>query len=102
MQIAMIGLGRMGANMTERLLRGGHQVVACDVRQEAVDVYRAKGAAGALSWEEAVRQLRKPRVVWLMLPSVKITEDAVVGFGQLLEAGDVLIDGGNSFFKDDL
>jgi 6-phosphogluconate dehydrogenase len=102
MQIAMIGLGKMGANMTERLLRGGHQVVACDVRPDAVAACRAKGAAGALSREEAVQQLQKPRVVWLMLPSGKSTEDAVVGFGELLEAGDILIDGGNSFFKDDL
>jgi 6-phosphogluconate dehydrogenase len=102
MQIAMIGLGRMGGNMAERLLRSGHQVVACDIHSDVVDRYVAKGAVGALSWPDAVRLIQKPRVVWLMLPSLKITEDAVLAFGQLLEAGDILIDGGNSFFKDDL
>lgn len=102
MQIAMIGLGRMGGNMAERLLRAGHQVVACDIYPEVVQKYVAKGAAGVTSWPDAVRSLQKPRVVWLMLPSLKITEDAVAGFGGLLDAGDILIDGGNSFFKDDL
>jgi 6-phosphogluconate dehydrogenase len=102
MQIAMIGLGRMGGNMAERLLRNGHQIVACDIHQDVVDKYVAKGAAGVLSWSDAVRKLQKPRIVWLMLPSLKVTEDAVAAFGGLLEAGDILIDGGNSFFKDDL
>jgi 6-phosphogluconate dehydrogenase len=102
MQIAMIGLGRMGGNMAERLLRGGHQVVACDIFKETVDKYVAKGAAGVTTWPEAVARLQKPRAVWLMLPSDRVTEDAVVAFGGLLEKGDILIDGGNSFFKDDL
>ena len=102
MQIAMIGLGRMGGNMTERLLRGGHQVVACDIFQEVVNKYVARGAVGVTSWPDAVARLQKPRVVWLMLPSTQLTEDAVVRFNGLLEAGDILIDGGNSFFKDDL
>jgi 6-phosphogluconate dehydrogenase len=69
----MIGLGRMGGNMTERLLRSGHQVVACDIDSDIVEKYVAKGAVGSLSWPEAVGKLHKPRVVWLMLPSVKIT-----------------------------
>jgi 6-phosphogluconate dehydrogenase len=104
MQIAMIGLGRMGGNMVERLLRGGHQVVGCDIpkQQKVLDQYVAKGAIGVTSWSDAVAKLQKPRVVWLMLPSTEITELAVTGFGDLLEAGDILIDGGNSFFKDDL
>ena len=71
MQIAMIGLGRMGGNMVERLLRGGHQVVGCDIpkQQKVIDQYVAKGAIGVTSWEDAVAKLQKPRVVWLMLPS---------------------------------
>jgi 6-phosphogluconate dehydrogenase len=102
MQIAMIGLGRMGGNMAERLLRSGHQVVACDIHADLVEKYVATGAVGSLSWPEAIGKLQKPRVVWLMLPSIKITEEAVVAFDEILEAGDILIDGGNGFFKDDL
>jgi 6-phosphogluconate dehydrogenase len=102
MQIAMIGLGRMGGNMTERLLRKGHQVVACDIHADVVNKYVGKGAVGSLSWPEAVGKLQKPRVVWLMLPSLQVTEQAVAAFAETLDAGDILVDGGNGFFKDDL
>ena len=100
MQIGMIGLGRMGGNMVRRLLRGGHQCVAYDVTPEPVAALAAEGATGAASLEEFLGRLTPPRAVWIMVPSGKITEATVQSLAAKLSPGDVIIDGGNSYFKD--
>lgn len=102
MQMGMIGLGRMGGNMAERCMRGGHEMVVYDRDPAAVQNYVSKGATGATSVADLVSKLRTPKAVWLMLPSGAITESAVNEVGGLLSAGDILIDGGNSMFKDDV
>ena len=100
MELAMIGLGRMGGNMASRLLRGGHRVVVQNRSPEPVRAAEAEGAEGATSLDDVVARLSAPRVVWLMLPAGQVTEDAVVLLGERLSAGDVLVDGGNSNYKD--
>jgi len=100
MKIAMIGLGKMGANMTERLLKGGHQVVGFDLAQAARDAVAAKGAEPAASLEEVAAKLGSPRAAWVMVPSGKPTTDTIAALGELFEAGDVIIDGGNSNYKE--
>jgi 6-phosphogluconate dehydrogenase len=102
MQIAMVGLGRMGANMVRRLLRGGHQVVVFDRAAATVDAIAKEGATGATSLEELVRKLIPPRVVWVMVPAGAPTEETVRTLADLLARDDVVIDGGNSFFQDDV
>jgi 6-phosphogluconate dehydrogenase len=102
MQIAMVGLGRMGANMTRRLMRGGHSVVVHDLNPDAVKAIAAEGAVGAASLDDLVTRLAAPRAVWLMVPSGAPTDQMVEALGTRLSAGDVVIDGGNSFFKDDV
>jgi 6-phosphogluconate dehydrogenase len=102
MQIAMIGLGKMGANMTERLLNTEHEVVAFDLQEEAVRAAESIGARGARTLEEAVNQLEPPRDVWVMVPSGDPTESTVEKLGELLEPDDIMIDGGNSYYKDSL
>jgi 6-phosphogluconate dehydrogenase len=102
MQLGMIGLGRMGGNMAERCMRAGHSLVVTDINADAVKSYAEKGAGGAGSVEQLVSMLAKPRAVWVMLPSGEITENCVAKLGNLLERGDTIIDGGNSFFKDDI
>jgi 6-phosphogluconate dehydrogenase len=102
MQIAMIGLGRMGGNMVRRLLRGGHQCVVYDRNADAVAELVKEGAAGASSLADVVAKLAKPRAIWLMLPAGEITEATVTELGGRLDAGDALIDGGNSYYKDDV
>ncbi len=102
MQIGMIGLGRMGANMTRRLLRGGHSVVVYDLNPGAVAGLAAEGAVGSASLEELVAKLEAPRAVWLMVPSGDPTEKMVEALAEKLSAGDAIVDGGNSFFKDDV
>jgi 6-phosphogluconate dehydrogenase len=102
MQLGMIGLGRMGGNMVERLLRGGHDCVVYDRSPEAVARSAARGAVGADSLAGLVRQLRPPRAVWVMVPSGPPTEATVRELAGLLEPGDCVIDGGNSFYKDDV
>jgi 6-phosphogluconate dehydrogenase len=99
MRIGMIGLGRMGANMTERLLTHGHECVVYDRNDDKVDALAAKGAAGARTPAELVGQLSAPRVVWMMVP-VPAVGSVVRELEPLLDAGDVLVDGGNSFFRD--
>jgi 6-phosphogluconate dehydrogenase len=101
MQLGMIGLGRMGGNMVERLLRGGHEMVVYDLNPETVAKYAALGATGARSIEELVSTLNAPRAAWVMLPAGEITENAVNTLSELMSAGDTIIDGGNSYFKDD-
>ncbi|HAH07134.1 MAG TPA: 6-phosphogluconate dehydrogenase, partial [Elusimicrobia bacterium] len=100
MKLAMVGLGRMGFNMTLRLLKGGHRVVACNRSPEPVRRAVKAGALGAATLEEAVSKLAKPRVVWLMLPAGAPVQAAVLTLSNLLEPGDVVVDGGNSRFSD--
>jgi 6-phosphogluconate dehydrogenase len=101
MQLGMIGLGRMGANLVRRLMRDGHRCVVYDMNADAVKGLTAEGATGAASLSEFVEKLDKPRTVWLMLPAAVVdpTLDQLVG---LLEPGDTVIDGGNSYYRDDI
>ena len=96
MQLGMVGLGRMGANMTTRLVQGGHDVMAYDVAPAAVAAAVQGGAAGAASLRELVERLAAPRTVWVMVPAGPITEQTVQQLLELLEAGDCIVDGGNS------
>ncbi|MEM8485542.1 MAG: phosphogluconate dehydrogenase (NAD(+)-dependent, decarboxylating) [Bacteroidota bacterium] len=98
MQIAMIGLGKMGANMTVRLLNDGHSVVAFDLNEEAIAQAESAGATGARTLDEVVEKLAAPRVVWVMVPAGKPTESTVQALSEKLSPGDVIIDGGNSNF----
>jgi 6-phosphogluconate dehydrogenase len=98
----MIGLGRMGANMARRLMRGRHECVVYDRNAQTVEDLAKEGAVGASSLEDAVKKLKAPRAVWIMLPSGAPTEETVVALSRLLKAGDAIIDGGNSFYKDDV
>jgi 6-phosphogluconate dehydrogenase len=100
LQLGMIGLGRMGANMAERLMRGGHAAVGFDPKPEARTALEAKGAASANSIADLVAALPVPRVVWLMVPSGEITDGTLAGLLPLLAAGDTVVDGGNSNYKD--
>jgi 6-phosphogluconate dehydrogenase len=102
MQLGMVGLGRMGANIVRRLLRKGHECVAFDLQPEAVKAIEREGCRGAASLKDLVAALKPPRAVWVMVPAGKPTEDIVRALGERLEPQDVLIDGGNSFFKDDV
>ncbi len=102
MRIGMIGLGRMGANMTRRLLGGGHEVVALDRDPEAVKSVVAAGALPAQSLDELVRQLPAPRAVWIMVPSGAITEQTIDSLAALLGTNDLILDGGNSYYKDSM
>jgi 6-phosphogluconate dehydrogenase len=101
MQLGMIGLGRMGANMVRRLLRGGHQCVVFDRSPKAVDELVQEKAAGSSSLHELITKLNKPRAVWLMVPAAAVDETIAVLVPQL-EQGDILIDGGNSYYVDDI
>jgi 6-phosphogluconate dehydrogenase len=100
MQIAMIGLGRMGANMAQRLMRGGHTVVGYDPADAARTALEQQGAATAASLEQMVAKLKAPRVIWLMVPAGAITDGTITGLMPLLAAGDTIIDGGNSNYRD--
>lgn len=100
MEIAIVGLGKMGLNMALRLLRGGHRVVVHNRSPEPVRAAEAEGAAGVESFEQLIALLEPPRKVWIMLPAGEVTEETIIRLGQLLSVGDVLIDGGNSNYKD--
>jgi 6-phosphogluconate dehydrogenase len=100
MQLAMIGLGKMGGNMTERLLRGKHSVVAVDRSADAVKKYAALGATAAASLADAVKKLSAPRILWIMVPAGQPVDDTIDELLPLLAEGDVIIDGGNSNFHD--
>lgn len=101
MQIAMVGLGRMGANMVRRLLKDGHECVVYDLNPEAVKEVAGEGATGADSWDDLVEKLETPRHVWMMVPAA-VVDDTIAELEDRLEAGDTLIDGGNSYYVDDL
>jgi 6-phosphogluconate dehydrogenase len=98
----MIGLGRMGGNMVERLLRGGHTCVVHDRSADSVQKYVAKKAVGAASLQEFVQKQTKPRAAWLMVPAGAPTESTLQELAKLMEPGDTVIDGGNSYYKDDI
>lgn len=100
MEIAMIGLGKMGANMASRLINGGHQVVAYDINEAAIQKAEAAGAEGARTFTEVTEKLSKPRLIWVMVPAGKITEDTIMKLAEVLSPGDTVIDGGNSNYKD--
>lgn len=100
MQIGIIGLGRMGANIARRLMKNGHTVVGYDANPEAAK--KLEGATPASSLEDMVAKLEAPRAIWVMLPSGHITEGAIATLGEKLSKGDCVIDGGNTYFKDDI
>ena len=102
MQLGMVGLGRMGANMTRRLMRGGHSLVVSDLSADAVKQLASEGATASSSLEDLVSKLKPPRAVWIMVPAGGPTETTVQKLAQYMQAGDTIIDGGNSYFKDDV
>jgi 6-phosphogluconate dehydrogenase len=102
MQIGVIGLGRMGGNISRRLIQNKHEVVVYDHDANAVSALSRDGAKAADGLEKMVQQLAAPRAVWVMLPAGKITEDTIAQLGKLLAAGDVVLDGGNTFWRDDI
>ena len=102
MKLAMIGLGRMGMNMAKRLLGGGHEVVAYNRSPEKTDELVKQGAIGAYSLSEIVEKLPSPRIIWLMLPAGRVVDDHVDQLKNLLLPGDMIIDGGNTYYKDDI
>lgn len=101
MQIGMIGLGRMGANMIRRLMQDGHECVVFDINANAIEELAAQGAIGADSLGDFVARLSKPRLIWLMLPAAVVDQE-LTALASLLEGGDIIIDGGNSFYRDDI
>jgi 6-phosphogluconate dehydrogenase len=102
MQIGVIGLGRMGGNISRRLIKNGHEVVVYDHDAKAVTALSRDGATGAGGLDKLVQQLRPPRAVWVMLPAGKITDDVIGELAKLLAAGDIVLDGGNTFWRDDI
>jgi 6-phosphogluconate dehydrogenase len=101
MQIGMVGLGRMGANMARRLLRGGHDCVVFDMSANVVEHLVHENATGATSLSDLVNKLRKPRAVWLMVPAA-VVDQSIAGLTPFLDAGDTIVDGGNSYYIDDI
>ncbi len=102
MQLGMVGLGRMGANIVRRLMRDGHECVVYDVNPDAVTALAEEGATGAGSLEDFAAKLAKPRAAWVMVPAGEITESTVADLASHLESGDAIIDGGNSYYRDDI
>jgi 6-phosphogluconate dehydrogenase len=102
MQIGVIGLGRMGGNISRRLIKNGHEVVVYDHDAKAVAALSRDGATGAAGLDKLVQQLQPPRAVWVMLPAGKITEDVIGELAKLLAGGDIVLDGGNTFWRDDI
>ena len=102
MQLGMVGLGRMGANMVRRLMRGGHDCVVFDLSADNVKQMESEGATGTTSLEEFAGKLGKPRAAWVMVPAGDPTDATVMALAELFGSGDIIIDGGNSYFKDDL
>src|SRR6185295_9123933 len=102
MRLGMVGLGKMGANMTRRLMRGGHELVVTDLSADNVKKISGEGAISSASIDDFVSKLARPRVAWMMVPAGDATEQTVQALSQRLEKGDIIIDGGNSYFKDDV
>src|SRR5215470_1590979 len=101
MQLGMIGLGRMGANMVRRLMRAGHQCVVFDLSPESVQGLAKDGAVGATSLDDFVKKLSKPRAAWIMLPAAAV-DKTLSDLSARMEKGDIIIDGGNSYYIDDI
>ncbi len=102
MKIGFIGLGRMGMNMVQRLLDGGHEIVAYAKSKESIEKAKDKGAIGAESIQDLVRQLEGPRIVWIMVPAGRPTQEVIDTLSSLMQKDDIIIDGGNSFYKDSM
>jgi len=102
MRIGMVGLGRMGGNMARRLMRGGHEVVAYATDPKSVQQLASEGATGTTTLDDFVAKLRVPRTAWVMVPAGAATEQVVMALAARMEPGDTIIDGGNSFYKDDV
>ena len=102
MQLGMIGLGRMGGNMARRLMRGGHACVVFDLNTQTVKQCEQDGAIGAASLDDLIQKLTPPRAVWVMLPAGAATDETVTALAERVDADDIIIDGGNSHFKDDI
>ncbi len=102
MQLGMVGLGRMGANIVRRIMRDGHKAVVYDVSADAVAALEADGADGSTDLATFVQKIERPRNVWIMVPAGKITESVITQLADLLEPGDAIIDGGNSYYHDDI
>jgi 6-phosphogluconate dehydrogenase len=102
MELGIVGLGRMGANMARRLMRDGHKIVAYDVNPDAIAALASEGAEGASSLQELASKLSAPRSVWVMVPAGEITESTVDAVAAVLDSGDAIVDGGNSYYRDDI
>ncbi len=102
MELGIVGLGRMGANIARRLMRDGHTCVVYDVNPDAVSGLEGEGATGATSLEDLAAKLSAPRAVWAMVPAGEITEKTVAAIAEQLESGDAVIDGGNTYYRDDI
>ncbi len=102
MQLGMVGLGRMGANIVRRLMRDGHRCVVFDIDQDAVQQLVQAGATGATSLDDFVAKLERPRAAWVMVPAGEITEQTIGELSARMERGDIIIDGGNSYYRDDI
>ncbi|HEX8799558.1 MAG TPA: NAD(P)-binding domain-containing protein, partial [Terriglobales bacterium] len=101
MQLGMVGLGRMGANMVRRLMKGGHNCVVFDMSPKSVAELAGEGATGSSSIRDFISKLQKPRAIWLMIPAA-VVDPTIAEIAPHLEAGDILIDGGNSYYIDDI
>jgi 6-phosphogluconate dehydrogenase len=102
MQLAIVGLGRMGGNIARRVMQHGHEVVVYDANPAAITTLTNEKATGASGLSDLVQKLKQPRAVWVMLPAGKITEDTIAELAKLLQKGDTVIDGGNTFYRDDI
>lgn len=102
MQIAIIGLGRMGANMARRLLKGNHEVIVYNRSRGKTDELVSEGATGCYSLQEVAEKLKPPRVIWLMLPAGEIVDNHIMEFTRYIDKGDIIVEGGNSYYKDDV
>jgi 6-phosphogluconate dehydrogenase len=102
MQLGMVGLGRMGAGLVQRLIRDGHRCVGYDVSPDAVKAVEADGAVGAESMADFAAKLEKPRTAWVMVPAGEITDETIASLARVLEPGDTIIDGGNTYYHDDI
>ncbi|HEX3735202.1 MAG TPA: decarboxylating 6-phosphogluconate dehydrogenase [Solirubrobacterales bacterium] len=102
MELGIVGLGRMGANMARRLIKDGHKIVAYDVNPDATAALASEGAEGASSLEDLAAKLSAPRSVWVMVPAGEITEKTVDDVAAVLDSGDAIVDGGNSYYRDDI
>src|SRR5262245_29789993 len=101
-QLGMVGLGRMGANIVRRLMRDGHDCVGFNRTSDKTDQLASEGMVGAYSLEELAEKLEPPRAVWVMVPAGEITEQTVHAVADVLDKGDVIIDGGNTYYRDDI